>query len=197
MRRLLFIVIALLLVAAAEITVLILVGQAIGPGLTILLVLATSALGGILLRRQGARAWRAFRSDVAEGRPPGNTATDGLLVFVGGVLMLVPGFITDAIGLLLLVPPVRRLGRAVVLRLFGRRFSAAAATSLFGPRRVKVRFGAPQHPESSGQSSAPPVGPGSPSVPPGEWKPAGPGSPSPGRRPRDDEPIEGEIIDPR
>jgi UPF0716 protein FxsA len=186
MRRLLFIVLALLLAAAVEITVLILVGQAIGAVWTVLLMLATSALGGFLLRREGARAWRAFRSDLQEGRPPGNTATDGLLVFIGGVLMLVPGFVTDVIGALLLVPPIRRLGRAVALRLFGKRISAATAMSLFGPRRVRVRYGGPQHPDSPKPTSSPPtVGPGRDSSGPG---PSGRG---------DNEPIEGEIIDPR
>jgi UPF0716 protein FxsA len=179
MRRPLFIVSALLLVAAIEITVLILIGQAIGVGWTILLVLATSALGGWLLRREGARAWRAFRADVAEGRPPGNAATDGLLIFVGGVLMLVPGFVTAVLGVLLLIPLTRRLGRAAALRVFGSRISPAAANSLFGPRRVRVRYGQPRHPEPDSQPTKPSVT-------------------ASGRDTIvDSEPIEGEIIDPR
>jgi UPF0716 protein FxsA len=178
MRRLLFIVAALLVVAAVEIAVLIAIGQAIGVGWTILLVLATSALGGWLLRREGARAWRAFREDLAEGRPPGNAATDGLLIFVGGVLMLVPGFVTAFIGALLLIPVTRRLGRAIVLRVFGNRISPAAATSLFGPRRVRIRYGRPRHPEPEQKD--------------------GPSVTASGRDTIvDSEPIEGEIIDPR
>jgi UPF0716 protein FxsA len=184
MRRMLFIVATLLVVAAVEIAVLILIGQAIGAVWTILLVLATSALGGWLLRREGARAWRAFRADLAEGRPPGNAATDGVLVFVGGVLMLVPGFVTAAIGALLLIPPVRRLSRVVAVRVFGRRISAATATSLFGPRKVRVRYGAPQHPEPDKNHGD--TGPGNgPSVTSGRDTIV------------DSEPIEGEIIDPR
>jgi UPF0716 protein FxsA len=175
MRRLLFIVAGLLVLAVVEIAVLIAIAQAIGLGWTILLVLATSALGGWLLRREGARAWRHFRADVAEGRPPGNAATDGVLVFIGGILMLVPGFVTAVVGALLLIPPTRRLGRALVVRLFGNRISAATATSLFGPRRVRVKYGAPQHREPD---------------------PAAP-APSVTSHVRDTEPIEGEIIDPR
>lgn len=182
MRRLLFIAAVLIVVAVVEIAVLIAIAQAIGLGWTILLVLATSALGGWLLRREGVRAWRAFRADLAEGRPPGNAATEGLLVFLGGILMLVPGFVTAAIGALLLFPPTRRLGRAVALRLFGNRISPAAATSLFGPRRVRVRYGTPQHPESTQAT-------GGPSVTTGR---------DTGRDTIvDSEPIEGEIIDPR
>ena len=79
------------------------------------------------------------------------------------------------VGALLLIPPTRRLGRALVVRLFGDRISAAAATSLFGPRRVRVKYGAPQHREPD---------------------PAAP-APSVTSRVRDTEPIEGEIIDPR
>jgi len=177
MRRLLFIVAVLLVVAVAEIAVLIAIGHAIGLGWTVLLVLATSALGGWLLRREGARAWRAFRTDLAEGRPPGNAGTEGLLVFLGGILMLVPGFITAIIGALLLIPPVRRLGRMAVSRVFGDRISPAAATSLFGPRRVKVTY--PKHPEQP-------------------TDPAGPSVTASGRDTIvDTEPIEGEIIDPR
>jgi UPF0716 protein FxsA len=175
MRRLLFIVAGLLVLAVVEIAVLIAIAQAIGLGWTVLLVLATSALGGWLLRREGARAWRHFRADVAEGRPPGNAATDGVLVFIGGILMLVPGFVTAIVGALLLIPPTRRLGRTLVVRLFGNRISAATATSLFGPRRVRVKYGAPRHAEPDAAPTAPPVT----------------------SRARDTEPIEGEIIDPR
>jgi UPF0716 protein FxsA len=179
MRRLLFIVAVLLVVAVVEIAVLIAIAQAIGLGWTILLVLATSALGGWLLRREGARAWRHFRADLADGRPPGNAATDGVLVFIGGILMLVPGFVTAVVGALLLIPPTRRLGRVLVLRLFGNRISPATATSLFGPRRVRVRSGAARHPEPNGPTT-------------------GPSGTSGGRDTFvDPEPIEGEIIDPR
>jgi UPF0716 protein FxsA len=174
MRRVGLTVAALLVVAAIEVTVLVLIAQVIGPLWTILAILGTSALGAYLLRREGARAWRAFRADLAEGRPPGNAATDGVLVFVGGVAMLVPGFVTAVIGALLLIPPVRRVSRVVLLRLFGRRLSPQAATSLFGPRQVRVRYGAPHHADSDSDHQGPQNG----------------GNHGGG------EPIEGEIIDP-
>jgi UPF0716 protein FxsA len=178
-RRLMFFVAVLLVLAVVEIAVLIAIVHAIGLGWTILLVLATSALGGWLLRREGVRAWRHFRADFAEGRPPGNAATDGVLVFMGGILMLVPGFVTAAVGALMFVPPTRRLGRALAVRLYGKRISAATATSLFGPRRVRVKYGAPRHAEPDAAATAPSVTSGAQDTI------------------VDTEPIEGEIIDPR
>jgi len=139
MRRLLVIVAVLVIIPIVEIAVLIGIGQVIGLGWTLALMLATSALGGWLLRREGGRAWRAFQADLVEGRPPGSTATDGLLVLLGGVFMLVPGFVSDIIGAFLIAPPTRRMARALVLRVAASRMSSAAAMSFFGPRRVRVR----------------------------------------------------------
>jgi len=144
MRRLLIIVGLLVIVPIIEIAVLVAVGQQIGLAWTLLLMLGTSALGAWLLRHEGGRAWRAFQTDLAAGRPPGVTATDGLLVLIGGIFMLVPGFVSDIIGLLMIAPPTRRLARALILHTFAHRMSAATATSLFGPRRVRVRYGQTQ-----------------------------------------------------
>jgi UPF0716 protein FxsA len=155
MRRLVIIIAVLVVVPIIEIAVLIAVGQQIGLALTLLLMLATSALGGWLLRHEGGRAWRAFQADVAANRPPGVTATDGLLVLIGGIFMLVPGFVSDIFGLLLILPPTRRIARSLLLRSFTGRISPAAATSLFGPRRVRVRPG-------QAQPTAPPQRPTGP-----------------------------------
>jgi UPF0716 protein FxsA len=145
-RRLVIIIALLVIVPVIEIAVLIAIGQVIGLGWTLLLMLGTSALGGYLLRSQGSRAWRAFRADVDAGRPPGNAATDGLLVLLGGVFMLVPGFVSDLLGLFLIAPPTRRIARAVTLSIVASRISSNAATSLFGPRKVRAWPGAPQRP---------------------------------------------------
>jgi UPF0716 protein FxsA len=169
MRRFLILLTLLVVFPIIEIAVLIAVGQVIGAAWTILLVLATSALGAWLLRREGARSWQAFRADVAEGRPPGNTVTEGLLVLVGGVFMLVPGFVSDVIGALLIAPPTRKLARIGVLALVAPRLTPDGATSLLGPRKVKIRYGAPQQPPPEPGDRGPYSGPA----------------------------IEGEIIDPR
>jgi UPF0716 protein FxsA len=144
MRRFVAILAVLVIFSIIEIAVLIAVGQAIGLGWALLLLLSTSALGAWLLRREGGKAWRTFRGDLTEGRPPGQAATEGLLVFVGGVFMLVPGFVSDVIGALLILPPTRRVARALVVRSAGNRFSPQASTALFGPRRVRAYTDAPR-----------------------------------------------------
>jgi UPF0716 protein FxsA len=145
-QRLGLIGVALLVTAAIEIVLLVLVAHQIGVGLTVLLVLAGVLLGGWLLRREGVRAWRALRQATAASRPAGPEVSDGLVGLLSALLLVVPGFVTDVLGLALLVPPVRRGARVVVRRTIERRFSSAVAGDLFGPRqvRVKVRRGTPE-----------------------------------------------------
>jgi len=118
---------ALLLIAAfivvplAELAVIIEVGQAIGVPLTILILLADSVLGGILLRAQGRAAWRRLREAMRAGRVPHREVLDGALVIFGGALLLTPGFLTDIVGLLLLIPPTRAVARRIVGRVLARR----------------------------------------------------------------------------
>ena len=85
----------LLLVPVIEIMVIIAVGQAIGGWPTFLLLIATSALGAWLIKREGGRAWRALGQALREGRMPARELADGVVVLVGGTLLLVPGFVTD------------------------------------------------------------------------------------------------------
>ena len=108
---LLFIVVPL-----AELYVIIQVGQAIGALPTIGLLLLDSLLGSWLLRAQGRAVWRRFQAALAGGRPPAQETVDGGLVIVGGALMLAPGFITDAFGVVLLLPPTRAIVRRGILR---------------------------------------------------------------------------------
>src|SRR5690349_13521316 len=115
-RRLGWIGVAVLATAVIELIVLIVVARLLGVGLTVLLVLATMLVGGWLLQREGLRAWRAVRRATTEARPIGPDASDGLVGLSGAVLLLVPGFVTDAVGLLLLVPPLRRAVRRTVRR---------------------------------------------------------------------------------
>ncbi|MGY0007153.1 FxsA family protein [Micromonospora sp. I033] len=135
---------ALLLLALLELTVFVLVGRAVGFGFAVLLVFAASLLGLVLLRREGMRAWRGFRAAAESGQPPGQQVTDGLVGLLGALLLALPGLVSGAVGLLLLVPPVRRLARGGVRRAAERRVSSMVAGDLFGPRRVRVRRGAPQ-----------------------------------------------------
>jgi UPF0716 protein FxsA len=117
-----------ILVPIAELYVIIKVGEAIGAVPTILILAADSIIGSMLLRSQGRRAWRRFREALAAGRMPHREVVDGVLVIFGGAFLITPGFITDVIGVLLLLPPTRALIRAALVRRLGRRLVVA------GPR---------------------------------------------------------------
>ena len=104
-----------------EIFVLIQVGRVIGPWWTILLLVADSILGTWLIRREGGRAWRALRSALDSGRMPAKELADGALILVGGTLMLTPGFVTDAFGILLILPMTRPLFRRLLTGVVTRR----------------------------------------------------------------------------
>lgn len=99
-----------------EIYVIIQVGQALGALPTIALLIADSMLGAWLMRTQGAIVWRRFTAALQEGRPPAREVLDGALVMVGGALQLAPGFVTDAAGLLMVVPPTRAVIRRSLVR---------------------------------------------------------------------------------
>ncbi|WP_036564651.1 FxsA family protein [Nocardioides halotolerans] len=97
-----------------EIYVIIQVGQAIGPWWTILLLVIDSILGTWLIRHEGARAWRALREALDSGRMPARELADGALILIGGTLMLAPGFVTDAFGVLMILPFTRPVFRRLL-----------------------------------------------------------------------------------
>ena len=113
-------VILFVLVPIAEIYVIIQVGQEIGALWTVLILIADSLIGARLLGWQGRRAWAAFQTAMAQGRVPHREVLDGVLIILGGAFLLTPGFITDAVGLLLLIPPTRAAFRRLLTRLMMR-----------------------------------------------------------------------------
>lgn len=110
-----------LLVPVAELYVIYLVGDAIGVIPTFLLLALDSVLGSLLLRSQGRSVWRRFNETLAEGRMPHREVLDGVLVVFGGAFLITPGFLTDVVGVVLLVPPTRAMVRRVLVRRLGRR----------------------------------------------------------------------------
>jgi UPF0716 protein FxsA len=140
-RRPALIPLALLALLVAEIAAVVAVGTRLGVLPTVLLLLLGSALGGWLLRREGTRAWRAFAAAVSDGRPPHREALDGVLVLLGGLLVLFPGFVSDVLGLLCLLPPTR----AVARRMLGRYLARRSA----GVVRVQARRGPPVAPTAT------------------------------------------------
>jgi UPF0716 protein FxsA len=121
----LLLVILFIVVPIAELYVIIQVGAAIGVLPTLALLLADALLGSLLLRHQGRGAWRRFNAAIAERRFPGREAADGLMIAVGGTLLLAPGFLTDIVGLILLIPPTRAILRRLLKGYVGRRFVIA------------------------------------------------------------------------
>jgi UPF0716 protein FxsA len=117
---------ALVVVPIVEIYVLLQVGQLLGVLPTVVLLVVMSLLGAYLLRREGARTWRAFRTALASGRLPAAEVADGALVILGGALLLTPGFATDAFGLLCVLPPTRAVLRRLLTRQVARRLTVGA-----------------------------------------------------------------------
>ena len=123
-------VVALVVVPLAELYVLIQVGQVIGAGWTIALLVLVSLVGGFLLRREGRRTWTAFRDASARGVVPAAEVADGALVLLGGALMLTPGFLTDVVGLACVLPPSRRVLRRSLTSFAAKRLLGGAARPL-------------------------------------------------------------------
>ena len=131
---LLLLVLLFIAVPIAELAVILEVGQAIGVWWTIALLVADSILGSILMRMQGRAAWRRFNETVQAGRAPAREVLDGALVIFGGALLLTPGFLTDILGLILLVPPSRAVVRAVLRRRLAHRMVISATGRRARPR---------------------------------------------------------------
>ena len=175
--------IGIILVALAfpllELAVLIKVGQVIGFWWTVLLLVAMGVGGGLLVQKQGMTAARRAFEQMAEGEAPLAPVLDSFLIMLAGLLLLIPGLITDVAGLLLLVPPIRRAAVRWGLR------RAVAA----GNVHVETReWRSPGRSSDSGSDSGSAQQPLPPSRDPlvidGEWQrvdePKGSGKPQPG-----------------
>ncbi|MFU8841760.1 MAG: FxsA family protein [Nitriliruptoraceae bacterium] len=143
-------VLAFIIVPLVELLIVLQVGAAIGGWWTAALLVLDSLLGAYLLRIEGRRAWREFRTALEEGRWPGDEVAQGALVIVGGTLLLTPGFLTDVVGFLFLLAPTRRLVSARLRDRVARAATApgpggardagrGAAAGTTGPRPTRVR----------------------------------------------------------
>jgi UPF0716 protein FxsA len=110
------VLILLLLAVAVEITVLVAIGSAIGLLPTIALVVLATVVGFVLLRREGTRALTAFQAKIRSGQPPQAEMIDGVLIALAGVLVILPGFVSDLLAIALLFPPTRALIRRSALK---------------------------------------------------------------------------------
>ncbi|WP_096436073.1 FxsA family protein [Alteribacter populi] len=110
----------LIIVPAIEIGVLILSGNLIGVIPTILLIILTGILGAALAKREGLNAIRSAQLQATQGQVPSGVLLDGICILVGGVVLLTPGFITDAFGFFLLVPKTRGIFKGFLQGIFER-----------------------------------------------------------------------------
>jgi UPF0716 protein FxsA len=128
----------LILWPVAELYVAIKVAEAIGVAAMLLLLIAGWPVGAWALRSQGRAAWRRLTDALATRRAPGRHVLDGALTLLGGMLLIVPGFITDALGVVLLLPPARDVARRVLTRSLQGRLLVRAARPPRGPRSSDV-----------------------------------------------------------
>jgi UPF0716 protein FxsA len=113
-RWLAVVFLVLLVVPILEIAAIIAVGKVIGGWQTLVLLLVESALGAWLVRREGARAWKALTTALNTGQMPSRQLADAALVLVGGTLLLTPGFLTDIVGFFFILPVTRPIVRTAL-----------------------------------------------------------------------------------
>ena len=147
----LLLVAVFIVVPLLELYVIIQIGGSIGIVPTLFLLLVDSILGALLLRSQGRSAWVALNRALAESRVPAKEVLDGVLIIFGGALLLTPGFLTDIVGLLLLIPPTRATVRGFLRRFVVGRFTAGPRATMWTYGRVQGEGPGPESPREAPQ----------------------------------------------
>jgi UPF0716 protein FxsA len=148
-------VLAFIVVPLIELYVIVEVAGSIGIVPTLLILVADAVLGSMLLRHQGRAAWIRFNRALGENRMPHREVLDGVLIIFGGALLLTPGFLTDVVGLILLIPPTRAAVRAFMGRFVRGRLAMGPRAAMWGYGRVRDR-GATRRPAPGAPGSPPP-----------------------------------------
>lgn len=123
-----YLVLLIIVLPAIEIAVLLLSGHLIGIWLTLLLILVTGALGLLLAKRQGIENWRKVKEQIQNGYMPGNEIIDGICILIAGIFLVLPGLISDIIGIILLFPFTRNILKPFVIRLIMNRINRGKVT---------------------------------------------------------------------
>jgi UPF0716 protein FxsA len=123
-----YLFLAIVLIPAIEIAILLFFGQVIGVMPTILLIISTGILGAYLAKQQGLYTIRKVQENMQQGMMPGDALLDGVCILVGGTLLLTPGFVTDALGFLLLAPPTRKHFKNWLSKFFRKRMDKGTIT---------------------------------------------------------------------
>lgn len=106
----------IIVIPAIELYILLLSGKTIGVGYTFLLILAGGIIGTYFAKRQGMKAFREVSDSVKNAQAPGEAAINGICIFIGSVLVILPGFISDIIGFMLLFAPTRNIFKPLLYR---------------------------------------------------------------------------------
>ena len=150
--------VAMVVLPFLEIYLIVQVGQLIGVWWTLAILVGEALLGAWLMRREGTRACKALHDAYASGKMPTGELADTALILVGGVLLVLPGFITDVFGLLFLLPFTRPLARKVLAYAVARRMSRMGVATTHLRRGGSVIEGEtvpdPQPPPDSGRSGS-------------------------------------------
>jgi UPF0716 protein FxsA len=128
-------VLMLFVLPFVELAVFIAVAGEVGLLATVAVIIVVGVAGGLLVRHQGLGVWRRAQRKLRDGEMPSAEVVNGLLILTAGVLLALPGFLSDVLGIALLLPPVRAAVRSLLLARFERRMHATLA----GP--VAVAFG--------------------------------------------------------
>jgi UPF0716 protein FxsA len=112
-----YVLLFLIVMPALEIAVLLLSGRTIGVWTTVMLIISTGIIGTYLAKQQGLEVLRKVQEQMKYGQIPGDALIDGMCVLVGGTMLISPGFVTDLFGLILLLPPSRKIIKPIILRL--------------------------------------------------------------------------------
>ena len=134
---------------------------------TVFLILFTGAAGAWLARQEGMRVLAGIQTELAEGKVPAGALVDGLCVLIAGVFLMTPGLITDTLGFLLLIPPVRSLVKAAIMSRFAKMVDSGKATVFSNFGRGATIIGGGNGPfgggfPGAGQSGPRPYAGGSP-----------------------------------
>ncbi len=127
-------VIPFIAVPFIELVILFEIANIIGSLETLLLILITGIVGGMLAKREGINAWIRFQREVRSGSVPAGRIFDGFLILIGGALLLTPGLITDAIGFSLLIPPSRKTIKKLLAKYIRKKIEQGSIhVEVFGP----------------------------------------------------------------
>lgn len=127
MKKFLFGLLALIF---AEIAIFIVIGKAIGVFYTLLFIVLTSVLGILIAKKRGTKSVQSIQKSLQQGQPPGIAMIETFMVFIGGVLLALPGFITDVIGLLFVLGITRNLFKPMIFYYLRKRMKSGQVVIL-------------------------------------------------------------------